>query len=88
MDILGAVRNIGDARMKLRIAQTNGVESRIIAIGPIPRVNPGKVGVQSDIRMTQLSAEAIDSIEDDDVADAITPYAVTFAGQAETCWTY
>jgi hypothetical protein len=33
MDILRQVRNIGDARMNLRISHNQGVETRIIGIG-------------------------------------------------------
>jgi hypothetical protein len=55
-----------------------GVESRLVRIGPMPRVRPGKTGVMSDIRMIQLTAEAIDWLPPD-FRDAVTTESVLFS---------
>jgi hypothetical protein len=78
-DILQEVTKVGQARMKLMVTTSNkGLVTRVVRIGPMPRVRPGKTGVLSDTRMIQLTAEACDWLPPD-FRDAITPESVLFS---------
>jgi hypothetical protein len=78
-DLIAAVRRKGNARLDLKITESQGKNTgdRIISAGPMPRLLLNAADVYSDIRMFHLTQYGLDLIEDDSVSDAMSMSSVT-----------